>query len=77
MNKCARTIMLIINVKRFLERHFCVISINSASMNVLLCKKPVPHTTTLMKYKIAQVLHDLFNTKQRSGLEMVFMARSY
>ena len=69
--------MLIINVKSFLERHFCVISIKSASMNVLLCKKAVPHTTTLMKCKIAQVLHDLFNTKQRSRLETAFMARSY
>ena len=48
-NKYAITIMaIIINVKTFLERHFCGISINSfRKKTTFFLKKPVLYTTNL------------------------------
>ena len=61
VNKCTITIMKIINVKSFLERHFCGISIYSFENNLTFIKKLY---CTLMHYKARQVLRDLFSTNQ-------------
>ena len=68
---------MMINVKSFLEIIFCRISINSTFMNLLLCKKAVLYTATLMHRRVAQPSRDLFSTKQGNGSEMAFMARSH
>ena len=72
VNKC--TIMMIIiisNVKYFLERHFCGISIYSFENNLTFIKKLY---CTLMHYKARQVLLDLFSTNQGNSSETIFVA---
>ena len=63
VNKCTATIMIIIivNVKSFLERHFSGISISIFKNNLTFIKKLY---CTLMHYKARQVLRDLFSTNQ-------------
>ena len=41
---------------------------------MLLHKKAVLHTTTLMHGKVRQALPDLFSTNQRNGSKMTFAA---
>ena len=43
-------------------------------INLLLWKKAVMHTTTLMHCKARQVLRDLFGTNQGNGSKMTFVA---
>ena len=64
-------IIIIINVKSFLERHFSGISIYSFENNVTFIKKMY---CTLMHYKARQVLRNLFSTNQRNSLETTFVA---
>ena len=64
VNKCTIAIMtIIINVKGFLERHFCSISMNNFWKWIYLCdKKAVLHATTLMHCDARQVLRNIFST---------------
>ena len=84
VNKCTITvIIIIINVKSFLERHFCSsflerhfcgITITFLKINVLLWQKAVLHVTTLILCKARQVLRDLFNTNQGNDSDITFVA---
>ena len=75
VNKCTATIMIIIivNVKSFLERHFSGISISIFKNNLTFIKKLY---CTLMHYKARQVLLDLFNTNQENSSETIFVTRA-
>ena len=64
-------IIIIINVKSFLERHFCGISIYGFENNLTFIKKMY---CTLMHYKARQVLRDLCSTNQGNSLEATFVA---
>ena len=63
--------MIINNVKSFLERHFCAISIYSFENNLTFIKKLY---YTLMHYKARHVLCDLFSTNQENSSETTFVA---
>ena len=74
VNKCAITIMIIIiDVKSFLQRHFCGIIINSFRKQTLVFVKKKKNSCTSYNYnysthcKAKQVLRDLFNINQRNG----------
>ena len=57
------TIIIITNVKGFLERHFCSILMNSFRKSIYFCdKKAVLHANTLMHCNTRQVLNDVFST---------------
>ena len=65
--QCKITIMMIIiiiNVKNLLERHF-LWDFNE--------KKVVLQITTLMHYEARQVLRDLFSTNKGNGSDMTFV----
>ena len=64
-------IIIIINVKSFLERHFRGISIYSFENKLTFIKKDVVHSDAL---KARQVLRDLFSTNQGNSLETTFVA---
>ena len=79
VNEGTITIMLIIiiNVKKFPGNTFFVgFQLQFSKTNVLLRKKPVVHTTTLMHCKARQVFYELFSTNQGNGLDMTFVARA-
>ena len=66
-------IIIIINVKCFLERHLQ--DFNKVLENkLILIKKAVLHTTTLMCCNTRQVLRNLFSANQGNGSKMKFMA---
>ena len=70
-------IIIIINVKSFLENFFCRISINSfrklKNSFHFNENKAVLYTATLMHCKARHVLRDLFSTNQRNGSEITFV----
>ena len=72
VNKCTITIIIIIiiNVKSFLERHFCVISIYSFENNLTFIKNAVLHSDAL---RARQVLRDLITTNQGNSSETTFV----
>ena len=57
-------IIIIINVKSFLERHFTGIQLTVFESKLNFVKKTVLHTTPMTHCKARQVLRDLFSTNQ-------------
>ena len=62
-------IMIMINIKSFLERNFLW---GFSKTNVFMKKKAVLHTTPLMHCKARQVSRDLFSSSQGNGSDMTF-----
>ena len=79
VNKCITTVMIIIiiNVKNFLERHFCGFQLTVLEIKRIFMKKAVLHTISLIHCKARQVLRDLLSTNQENSSEMAFVASSY
>ena len=62
-------VIIIVNVKNFLERKFCGSSINRFRKQTYSWKKAVLDTTILIHCKARQFLRDLFSTNQEKSLE--------
>ena len=67
--------IIIINVKSFLERYFFAgFQLTVFENKRTFMEKAVLHTTTLMHCKARKLLRDLFSTNQGNGSEMRFVA---
>ena len=69
VNKCTITIMIIINIKNFLEIHFCGFQYTVSKITV----KKKKLYCTLMHYKARKVFLDLFSTNQGNSSETTFV----
>ena len=68
-------IIVIINVRSFLEIHFFAgFQLTVLENKRTFAKKVAVHTTALMPCKARQILRAFFSTNQGNGLEMIFVA---